>query len=45
MTILNQRLASYAKKKDVYDKTQTYSRTQIDSIIHNLVNETIDASL
>lgn len=45
LTILNQRLASYAKKKDVYDKTQTYSRTQIDSIIHNLVNETIDASL
>ena len=45
LTILNQRLASYAKKKDVYDKTQTYSRTQIDSIIHNLVNETIDTSL
>lgn len=45
LTILNQRLASYAKKKDVYDKTQTYSRTQIDSIIHNLINETIDASL
>lgn len=45
LTILNQRLASYAKKKDVYDKTQTYSRTQIDSIIHNLVNETIDVSL
>lgn len=45
LTILNQRLASYAKKKDVYDKTQTYSRTQIDSIIHNLVNETVDASL
>lgn len=45
LTILNQRLASYAKKKEVYDKTQTYSRNQIDSIIHNLVNDAIDIAI
>lgn len=45
ISILNQRLASYAKNRDVYDKTQTYSRTQIDSILHKLVDDTIDTSL
>lgn len=45
ITILNNRLASYIKKKDVYDKTQTYSRTQIDSIITSLVNQAISASI
>ncbi len=44
-TILNQRLASYIKKKDVFDKTQTYSRTQIDSIIQNVVNEVVESSI
>ena len=44
-TILNNRLASYAKKKDFYDKTQTYSRTQIDTIITSIVNQAIDASI
>lgn len=43
--ILNQRLSAYAKRKDVYDKTQTYSRTQIDSIINRAVNSTIDMAL
>lgn len=37
--ILNQRLASYAKASNVYDKAQTYSRVQIDSIIRGLVRE------
>ena len=45
LSILNNRLAAYAKKKDVYDKTQTYSRTQIDSIITSLVNQAIGASI
>lgn len=45
LTILNDRLSKYVKKKDVYDKTQTYSRTQIDSIINKLVEQTIDDSI
>lgn len=45
MTILNQRLAYYVKKKDVFDKTQTYSRTQIDSIINKAVNDVVDSSI
>lgn len=45
ITTLNNRLASYAKKKDVYDKTQTYSRTQIDSIIISMVNQAIDSAI
>lgn len=45
LSILNSRLASYTKKKDIYDKTQTYSRTQIDSIINNLVNQAVDYSI
>lgn len=45
ITILNNRLASYAKKKDVYDKTQTYSRTQIDSLILSMVNQAISSSI
>lgn len=45
ITILNNRLASYAKKKDVYDKTQTYSRTQVDTIITSLVNQAIGVSI
>lgn len=40
ITILNNRLAYYIKKQDVYDKTQTYSKTQLDSIINRV---TIDA--
>lgn len=43
--ILNERLAEYAKKKNVFDKTNTYSRSQIDSIIHKIVNEAIDAAI
>lgn len=37
--LLNKRLASYAKVSNVYDKSQTYSRIQIDSIIRGLVND------
>ena len=43
--VLNQRLGSYAKKKDVFDKSQTYSRTQLDSIINKNVNSSIEANL
>ena len=45
LTILNNRLASYVKKKDVYDKTQTYSRTQVDTIIISIVNQAIASSI
>lgn len=39
ISILNNRLASYAKASNVYDKSQTYSRIQLDSIIRGLVND------
>lgn len=39
IAILNKRLASYAKTSNVYDKSQTYSRVQIDSIIRSLVHD------
>lgn len=39
VSLLNQRLASYAKVNNVYDKSQTYSRVQLDSIIRGLVGE------
>lgn len=39
VALLNKRLASYAKTNNVYDKSQTYSRIQIDSIIRGLVND------
>lgn len=39
IAILNKRLASYAKASNVYDKSQTYSRVQIDSIIRSLVHD------
>lgn len=39
IAILNKRLASYAKVANVYDKSQTYSRVQIDSIIRALVHD------
>lgn len=39
ISILNNRLAAYAKANNVYDKSQTYSRVQLDSIIRGLVNE------
>lgn len=45
LTILNQRLASYAKIANVYDKTQTYSRTQIDAFINKWVQEAVEASI
>lgn len=45
ISILNNRLASYIKKSEVYDRTQTYSRTQIDNIIQNMVNQAIGTSI
>lgn len=45
LEILNQRLSYYAKKNSVFDKTQTYSRTQIDSIIHNSVQDALDQAV
>lgn len=45
ITTLNQRLSAYIKKKDVYDKTQTYSRSQIDSLINKMVNTSIELNL
>ena len=45
ITILNQQLSNYIKKVDVYDKTETYSKDQINSIINNIVSDSIDASL
>lgn len=45
ITILNQRLSSYVKKKDVFDKTQTYSRTQIDNIISQIVERSVQLSI
>lgn len=45
MTILNNRLAYYAKKENVYDKANTYSRTQLDSIINNIVNQSVESSV
>lgn len=45
LTILNQRLASYAKSADYLDKTETYSRSQIDNIINRVVDEVVSQSL
>lgn len=44
-TILNNRLQDYIKRKEVYDKTQTYSRDQIDSIINKTVESVVEASI
>ena len=45
LTILNQRLASYAKIANVYDKTQTYSRSQIDAFINKQVQEAVAGAI
>lgn len=45
LSILNQRLASYAKIANVYDKTQTYSRSQIDAFINKWVQDSISSAL
>lgn len=39
VALLNKRLTLYAKTSNVYDKSQTYSRIQLDSIIRGLVND------
>lgn len=45
MQLLNNKLMSYAKLKNVYDKTETYSRTQLDSIIEDLVRISVDSEI
>ena len=45
LTILNQRLASYAKIANTYDKTQTYSRTQIDAFINKWVQDAVATAI
>lgn len=45
LSILNNRLASYIKKSEVYNKTETYSRTQIDTIIRSMVDAAISSSI
>lgn len=42
---LNRKLKKYALKDNVYDKTQTYSRGQIDSIIDKLIDGAIEEAL
>lgn len=45
ISILNKRLAAYAKTANVLDKTQTYSRVQIDSIVRSLVHDAAKEAL
>lgn len=45
ITILNNRLAAYAKVKNVLDKSETYSRTQIDGLINSMVQSQLDAAI
>lgn len=42
---LNNKLKKYILKESVYDKTQTYSRGQIDSIIDKLVSTAVEEAL
>lgn len=42
---LNNKLRRYVLKESVYDKTQTYSKGQIDSIIDKLVEMSVEESL
>lgn len=41
ITLLNSRLASYARANDVYTKESTYSRVQLDEIINQLIDEAV----
>lgn len=45
LSVLDSRLSSYAKKNDTYTKTQTYSRTQVDSLVNKLVESSIDSNI
>lgn len=45
ISILNKRLVSYAKTNNVYDKTETYSRDQVDSLIRRLVEDAMQDTL
>ena len=44
-TILNQRLAPYAKKANVLDKSETYSRIQIDNLISAMVEKAVELAI
>lgn len=39
ISLLNSRLLQYAKVSNVYDKTETYSRTQLDAAIRDMVDD------
>lgn len=43
--ILNNRLKKYALAANVLDKTQTYSRSQIDYLVDKLVNDAVTAAM
>lgn len=45
MAILSKRLASYAKIANTYDKTQTYSRSQIDNLINQWVQNAVASAI
>lgn len=42
---LSKKLRKYALKENVYDRTQTYSRGQVDQIIDKLVNIAVEEAL
>lgn len=44
-TLLNNKLAYYAKTANVYNRDQTYSKQQIDLIIHQLVSDAAEEVL
>lgn len=45
LTILNDKLDTYAKKQDVYNKYQVYTKTEIDSQINRVVNNSIQNNI
>lgn len=45
LTTLNQKLKSYAKLSDIYTKDETYSKSQINSIINQLVEDTVNSAI
>lgn len=45
LTILNDKLATYAKKQDVYNKYQVYTKTEINSQINKVVNNSVQNNI
>lgn len=45
LSILNNKLAYYAKVANVYTKSQTYSKSQIDSIINQLIQDAAEEAI